>query len=148
MQSLVDFEKHVFEEWSAGVPKQIEVNLEKPLLLRDEKTQCLSLNFSIQLFSILKEVHNLKLMRKEGIPEIAVDFSEKSETYRSYTISLEKTIDYYNEIRTQRPPCELELIIGEIQEIDVLLEKGISELTWNSIGITLVEEEEFKEIPE
>lgn len=73
-------------------------------------------------------------MDKEGIPEIALEFSAKSETYRSYALSLEKTIDFYNQVITQRPTCELELILSEIKEIDVLLETGISELTWNSEG--------------
>lgn len=135
LQSLADFEKSVFDEWTEKVPHQIEVNLEKPLIIRREKDRCLVLNFNGQLFSIMKEVHNLKLMDKEGIPQVAIDFSAKSETYRSYTLSLEKTIDFYNQILTQRPPCELELILNEIKDIDVLLETGISELTWNSEGI-------------
>ena len=135
IRSLEDFEKSVFDEWTEKVPDQIVTNLKKSLIIRNEQTRCLSLNFSGQLFSILKEVHNLKLMNKEGIPEIAIEFSSKSETYRSYTLSLEKTIDFYNQILTQRPPCELELILAEIKEIDVLLETGISELTWNSEGI-------------
>lgn len=134
VQCLVEFEKRVFDEWTEKVPDQIVTNLKKSLLLRNERSQCLTLNFSGQLFAILKEVHNLKLMDKEGIPEIAIEFNSKSETYRSYTLSLEKTIDFYNQILTQRPVCELELILDEIKEIDVLLENGISELTWNSEG--------------
>lgn len=124
----------MFDEWAEKVPDQIVSNLKKSLIIRNEKTRCLTLNFSGQLFSILKEVHNLTLMDKEGIPELAIEFSSKSETYRSYTLSLEKTIDFYNQILTQRPPCELELILPEIKDIDVLLETGLSELTWNTEG--------------
>lgn len=134
IDALKSFEKAVFDEWTEKVPDQIQSNLKKYMILRNEQTGCLTMNFSGQLFSILKEVHNLKLMDKEGIPELAIEFSAKSETYRCYTLSLEKTIDYYNQILTQRPSCELELILDEIKEIDVLLETGISELTWNSEG--------------
>lgn len=122
----------MFDEWSIKVPQQVEDNLKKTLIMRDEKTGCLILNFSPQLFAILKEVHYLKLMNKKGIPDVGIEFSEKNEMYRGYTLSLEKTIDYYNQILRRSSKCELELIIPEVKEIDVLLETGISELTWNS----------------
>lgn len=136
IQCLVEFENSVFDEWTAKIPEQIEINLNKMLIIRHEHTRELTLNFHPQLNAILKEVHNLKLMDKEGIPEIAIEFSAKNETYRSYTLSLEKTIDFYNQILT-RTPCELELILSEVKEIDVLLETGVSELTWNSEGIQI-----------
>ncbi|XP_059610636.1 dynein beta chain, ciliary isoform X2 [Phlebotomus argentipes] len=135
MELLSVFEDRVFNEWREKVPEQIELNLQKSLMIRHEFTKLLSLNFSPQLFAILKEVHYLKLMGKEGIPEVGIQFSEKSETYRGYTLSLERTIDWYNEILENSTTVELELIEEEIQMIDTLLEVGISELTWNSENI-------------
>lgn len=154
MELLALFEDKVFNEWREKVPEKIELNLQKSLMTRDSSTKLLLLNFSPQLFAILKEVHYLKLMGKEGIPEIGIQFSEKSETYRSYTLSLERTIDWYNEVKFKMQTfkisnilrnhliifkilenstkVELELIEEEIQTIDTLLEVGISELTWNS----------------
>lgn len=143
IQSLNEFENSMFEEWTAKIPEQIEINLKKKLIIRNEQTRELTLNFHAQLHAILKEVHNLKLMDKKGIPEIAIEFSAKNETYRGYTLSLEKTIEFYNQILT-RTPCELELILSEVKDIDVLLETGVSELTWNSEGIQIILQSKVK----
>lgn len=132
MRLLREFEESVFNEWREKIPEQIVVNLQKSLIVRDENTRLLTLNFSPQLFAILKEVHYLKLMEKEEIPEVGTEFSSKSEVYRGYTLSLEKTIDYYNQVLNHSTKCELELIQEEVKTIDILLTTGISELTWNS----------------
>lgn len=98
MKSLGCFECSVFDAWAAKVPEQIERNLKKSLITRNADTKLLVLNFSAQLFSILKEVHYLKLMEKEGIPQVGIDFSEKNEMYRNYALNLERTIEWYNKV--------------------------------------------------
>lgn len=102
------------------------------MIIRNIVNKLLSLNFSQELFAILKEVHYLKLMGKEGLPEVGLEFSEKSEIYRTYTLNLEKTIEWYNKIRKNSSKVELELIQSEIENIDGLIETGITELNWNS----------------
>lgn len=97
MEALGVFEHTVFTEWAAKVPEQIQQNLRKSLIDR----QCggnnfLLLNFSPQLFAILREVHYLSLMEKDGIPAEGLAFAQKNDTYRNYTVNLEKTIDWYN----------------------------------------------------
>lgn len=134
MKKLGLFEETIFNTWVEKVPATIENNLKKSLILRDESTRLLILNFSPELFSILREVHYLCLMEKENIPEVALDFSEKSEIYRNYTLNLEKTIEWYNRILKTCTKCELELIQHELDQIDLLIERGINELNWNSQG--------------
>lgn len=99
MKSLGVFEITVFDAWILKVPETIEENLKKTLIVRNSQTKLLQLNFSPQLFSILKEVHYLKLMEKEGVPQVGIEFSEKSETYRNYTLNLERTIEWYNKVK-------------------------------------------------
>lgn len=132
MKLLGIFEKTVFDAWTEKVPSQIEINLKRSLIVRNVVNKLLSLNFSQELFAILKEVHYLKLMGKEGLPEVGLEFSEKSEIYRTYTLNLEKTIEWYNKIRKNSSKVELELIQSEIENIDALIETGITELNWNS----------------
>ncbi|KAM7360514.1 dynein heavy chain at 93AB isoform 2-T2 [Cochliomyia hominivorax] len=126
---------YVFGEWSEKLDEQIESNLKKSLITRDPITNLLILNFSSELFCILREVHYLKQMEVEDIPQVALDFAENSDTFRTYTLNLEKTIDWYNAIQENSSPVELKLIEAEIKLIDDLVEVGINELVWNSEDI-------------
>lgn len=134
MKKLGLFETTIFNTWVDRVPDIIENNLKKSLIQRDDATKLLILNFSPELFSILREVHYLRLMSKEGIPETALEFSEKSEVYRNHTLNLEKTIEWYNKILKTCTKVELELIQNELETIDVLVERAINDLNWNSQG--------------
>lgn len=123
-----------FEEWSVQLAAQIEEDLRKSLIARDQHSHSLILNFSSTLFSILREVHYMQQMKIDGIPEIAIEFAEKSDVFRSYTLNLEKTIDWYNSIQEGSSPVELKLIEPEIKMIDDLVEIGVDQLVWNSTG--------------
>lgn len=98
MKALGAFEESTFDEWSEKIPQQIEMNLKKSLIDRRKFDNALLLNFSPQLFAILREVHYMRLMDKEGIPELAIEFAEKNDMYREFTLNLEKTIDWYNTV--------------------------------------------------
>lgn len=98
MKQLDLFEDTVFNEWVELVPDQIVVNLKKSLLARIPDNNLLMLNFHPQLFAILREVHHMTLMEKNGIPEVGIEFAEKNEMYRSFTVNLDKTIDWYNRV--------------------------------------------------
>ncbi|XP_065078949.1 dynein beta chain, ciliary [Ochlerotatus camptorhynchus] len=136
IEKLNAFERSIFDAWAESIDETIEENLDKPLIVRKRNCAELALNFSPHLSSILREVHYLRLMEKEDIPDRGLEFSEKSDVFRSYTLNLEKTVDWYNKIRRNCTEVELELIKGEIKMIDELLERAINELTWNSEGIT------------
>lgn len=99
MRLLNIFEQEVFEEWVRSVPDQIEQNLRKTLIERNSETRTLRLNFHPQLFAILREVYHMKLLEKEGVPDVGIEFAEKNEMYRGFTVNLEKTIDWYNRVR-------------------------------------------------
>lgn len=125
---------YVFKDWSEKLDEQIEINLQKSLIVRDPETQLLILNFSAELFCILREVNYLKQMEVDDIPQVALEFADKSDIFRTYTLNLEKSIDWYNTIQENSSPVELKLIESEIQQIDELVEIGIQELVWISEG--------------
>lgn len=134
MEKLGIWKTTIFSEWAEKVPDHIENNLKNSLIARSPTNKTLILNFSPELFCILREVHYLKQMDLEGIPEVAKDFSDKSETFRTYTLNLEKTIDWYNTVQENSSPVELKLIQSEVDLIDALIETGVTELVWNSEG--------------
>lgn len=98
MKNLGLFEATVFNDWTVKVPDQIEQNLKRSLIDRRKRDNLLVLNFSPELFAILREVHYLTLMGKEGIPPEGIKFAENNDMYRSFTLNLEKTIDWYNRV--------------------------------------------------
>lgn len=98
IERLKRFEKEIFEKWAEKVPNQIEMNLKKSLLIRLEESKIIKLNFDPELSEILREVHYLRLMHKENIPQCGLAFSEEQEVYRSYILNLEKSIEWYNSV--------------------------------------------------
>lgn len=98
IERLKRFEKEIFEKWAEKVPNQIEINLKKSLLRREENSKMIHLNFDPELSAILREVHYLRLMLKENIPQTGVAFSEEQEIYRGYILNLEKSIEWYNNV--------------------------------------------------
>ncbi|XP_045482107.1 dynein beta chain, ciliary [Harmonia axyridis] len=126
----------LFDEWALAIPEQIENNMKKNLFIKDPKTKEIRLNFSPELSAILREVHYLKLMETEGIPETALDFEKGSEVMRKFTEKLGLTLRWYNQIRKTTQDVEFELIANEILKIDTLIDKGQKELIWTSEGIT------------
>ena len=47
--STSSYEDEVFQEWSRGVEEVAHINLKKPLLIKDEQTNSISLNFDPQV---------------------------------------------------------------------------------------------------
>lgn len=132
MQKLQEFKENLFNDWSQSISEQIETNLKQCLLKRNLKNKELYLNFNSQLSSILREVHYLKFMEHENIPEPALKISECNEIFRKYTANLNCTIEWYNKIRRTSKDVEFKLIEKEIEEIDKLVYIGQNELNWNS----------------
>lgn len=99
MDKLRKFEKDIFQKWSDNAPQTIESNLMKSLLARVENSKLITLNFNPALSAILREVHYLRLMHKSDIPKCAIAFSEEQETYRGYILNLEKSVEWYNNVR-------------------------------------------------
>lgn len=98
MKSLGLFEEETFKEWQVMVPQQIEDNLKNSLIKRTKENNLLVLNFHLELYAILREVHHMTLMEKEGIPKEGLEFAERNDLFRKFTLNLEKTIDWYNRV--------------------------------------------------
>lgn len=73
MKLFDDFEEKIFGSWSENITAIIHENMQKPLLLRNEKG-FLELNFDSALEAALKEVKLMKSIERTGIPELALDF--------------------------------------------------------------------------
>lgn len=98
MRLLGELENDTFDEWADKVPQQIETNLKKSLIAQ-APDKSLFLNFDKQLFALLREVYHLKVMGKENIPDEGLRYADNNDMYRNFTLNLEKTINWYNDVK-------------------------------------------------
>jgi len=110
--------------------------LERPLLVRDTNSELLNVNFDPQLVALLREVKYLEMQQEANrvIPEKAAAVFEQNETYRKYLQNLDVTVHLYNSVRETILDVEYPLIEGQLNDIDVQLERAISEMNWTSDG--------------
>ena len=134
------FEDKTYLEWTEGVDAIAKTNLERPLLVRDDNTELLSVNFNPQLVALLREVKYLEMQKDANrvIPEKAAAVFAQNETYRKYLQNLDVTVHLYNRVRETVLDVEYPLIEGQLQSIDNQIERAISELNWTSDGIILI----------
>ena len=74
---LDKLEIEIFDQWKARVPNEINENMQK-FLLKSIDDGLLELNFDQALVTALKEVKMLRAMKKENIPDVAVELFENS----------------------------------------------------------------------
>lgn len=131
IQLFNEEQTRVFNEWALQVPEQCRLNLDKPLLVRDEK-MILSLNFDKQLVAILREVKYMNALEIENIPEEALTLFDRMEELTRNISNLNRTIEWYNWLRTKTEPIELKIILDQMEVIDGIIDEVVDTLTWNS----------------
>lgn len=104
MRLLGELEDKLFTKWASKVPHQIEINLKKSLI-GQASDKSLFLNFDKELFALLREVYHLKVMDRENIPDEGLKFAENNDMYLSFTLNLEKTINWYNDVIEYSSHC-------------------------------------------
>ena len=133
---MCSFEDKTYTEWTEGVDVIAKTNLERPLLVRDSHTELLTVNFNPQLVALLREVKYLEMQKEANrvIPEKAAAVFEQNETYRKYLQNLDVTVHLYNSVRETILDVEYPLVEGQLNDMDVQLNRAISELNWTSEG--------------
>lgn len=74
---LDELDFKIFKQWTEQVPDEVNHNMKKFLIKRLEDG-FLELNFDFALVEALKEVKNLQSMKREGIPDVAIELFENS----------------------------------------------------------------------
>ncbi|RDD42081.1 Dynein beta chain, ciliary [Trichoplax sp. H2] len=135
IELLQKYEGKKFEAWSEVVGDEAKYNLERSLIVRNEATNLIAVNFDPQLVAVLREVKYLEMRDKETIPGSAAEIYSKNETFRQYLGSLDLIVMWYNKVRETVLEVEFPLIEDRLKEIDEQLLKAETELNWNSEGI-------------
>ncbi|CAB3248907.1 unnamed protein product [Arctia plantaginis] len=118
-----------FRVWCPTVPQICKLQLAKNLLYREPPF--VRNNFSPELQTLLREIRYMKYLDKQGIPPEGLELYDRNEKLQHDLNLLNRAIAWYNAIREGSHETEVALIEKEISAIDVLLGRGVEELTWN-----------------
>ncbi|XP_062234716.1 dynein axonemal heavy chain 9-like [Platichthys flesus] len=136
MQLLDKYSTSLYETWTETVSESSQFNLNLPLISRDPATKLISVNFSPQLVSLLREVKYLEASKTVAIPETAMQIYTTRGQLLQYVANLEITIGAYNKVMRSVLEVEHPLIMGQLRDIDAKLQKAEKSLNWNSKGIS------------
>ncbi|XP_073974323.1 dynein beta chain, ciliary-like isoform X3 [Rhodnius prolixus] len=128
---LVEFERELVNKWVKQVPADIEINLAKSLLSRNQ-SNLLVVNFDRKLIAALREVRYMKMLEVEGIPKEAMDLFERNEELHLWNATLKKTAEWYNKMRQRSRPQEFDIVSDEVEIIDLHIKEIIENNDWNS----------------
>uniref|UniRef100_A0A3P9AKI4 Dynein axonemal heavy chain 17 n=1 Tax=Esox lucius TaxID=8010 RepID=A0A3P9AKI4_ESOLU len=125
----------LYDVWTETVAEKSQYNLNLPLISRDPSTRLISVNFSPQLVSVLREVRYLEARQTESIPETAVQvYSRRGQLWQHVT-NLELTARRYNKVVSSVLEVEEPLVWGQLRDIDTCLKQAEEEINWDSQGI-------------
>ncbi|KAM9837728.1 LOW QUALITY PROTEIN: dynein axonemal heavy chain 9 [Aulostomus maculatus] len=135
MQLLDRYSTSLYEMWTGTVGESSQHNLSLPLISRDPSSQLLSVNFSPQLASVLREVKYLEARQMEAIPETAMQIYTTRWQLWQYVANLELTVGRYNKVVQCVLEVERPLVQGQLRDIDAQLKQAEESLNWNSQGV-------------
>nr|XP_030717250.1 dynein heavy chain 9, axonemal isoform X1 [Globicephala melas] len=136
MLSLLEkYETRLYEDWCQTVSEKSQYNLSRPLLKRDPETKQITVNFSPQLISVLKEMSYLQSQQMTHIPETAAAMFSSREFYRQLVAKLELMANWYNKVMKTLLKVEFPLVQEELQNIDLCLRAAEETLSWKTEGI-------------
>ncbi|KAI7797195.1 putative dynein heavy chain 9, partial [Triplophysa rosa] len=135
VQLLKRYSSKLCDVWTQSVTEKSQYDLQKPLISRDSSTRLVSVNFSPQLVSLLREVKYLEARQAEVIPDTAADIYSNRELLWQYVANLELTANWYNKIMGTVLEVELPLIQDQLRDIDAKLKEAEESLCWTSQGI-------------
>ncbi|XP_016382633.1 dynein axonemal heavy chain 9 [Sinocyclocheilus rhinocerous] len=135
MQLLKGYSSKLYDIWTSSVAEKSQFNLQKPLISREQRTRLISVNFSPQLVSVLREVKYLEARQAEVIPDMAADIYSNRELLWQYVANLELTTNWYNKVMSSMLEVEMPLIQSQLTDIDAKLKEAEENLCWTSQGI-------------
>uniref|UniRef100_A0A7N6BNC5 AAA+ ATPase domain-containing protein n=1 Tax=Anabas testudineus TaxID=64144 RepID=A0A7N6BNC5_ANATE len=131
MLSLLDqYEKDIYSDWCNSMEQACLINLNQSLILRDNSSGLISVNFNSKLTEVLKDVKYIHTIRQINIPAAAVTVFEKRDMFTKYVSNLQLLVQQYNQMKQTVLEVELPLIRAELESIDLQLTRAETDLTW------------------
>jgi dynein heavy chain len=135
VSSLNEFEKINYDEWANTISAISDEKLNMPLLRRDTATGMLFVNFDAALTCLLREVRYFLLLGIQ-VPDVAMVVFRNGEQYHEHVANMEIISNIYNRILDTLMDVERPLVADKLERIDVVVQRGLTELCWKSQGIS------------
>uniref|UniRef100_A0A8C2C4N6 AAA+ ATPase domain-containing protein n=1 Tax=Cyprinus carpio TaxID=7962 RepID=A0A8C2C4N6_CYPCA len=132
---ITRYASKLYDIWTSSVAEKSQFNLQKPLISREQRTRLISVNFSPQLVSVLREVKYLEAREAEVIPDMAADVYSNRELLWQYVANLELATSWYNKVMSTVLEVEMPLIQSQLTDIDAKFKEAEENLCWTSQGI-------------
>uniref|UniRef100_A0A8C9SNB8 Dynein axonemal heavy chain 17 n=1 Tax=Scleropages formosus TaxID=113540 RepID=A0A8C9SNB8_SCLFO len=133
--SLNSYTSKLYQVWAETVGEKSQYNLTQPIISRDPTTRLITVNFSPQLVSMLREVKYLQARQVEAIPDSVADIYAKKKVLQQYVANLELTANWYNKVMQTVLEVEFPLVQRQLQDIDACLKEAEISVNWKSEGI-------------
>uniref|UniRef100_A0A8C9W079 Dynein axonemal heavy chain 17 n=1 Tax=Scleropages formosus TaxID=113540 RepID=A0A8C9W079_SCLFO len=134
--SLNSYTSKLYQVWAETVGEKSQYNLTQPIISRDPTTRLITVNFSPQLVSMLREVKYLQARQVEAIPDSVADIYAKKKVLQQYVANLELTANWYNKVMQTVLEVEFPLVQRQLQDIDACLKEAEISVNWKSEGTT------------
>ena len=128
---IKQYKIEVYAGWTSRVDDDCQMNLSQPLIVRNQETNLIAVNFDKRLQAVLREVKYLKFMSEDEIPASAASLFERHDVLRLWVSSLDQMVNWYNKIRTTVLAVEFPLFEKQLAVIDEQLKSGENELNWS-----------------
>ncbi|NXN96056.1 DYH9 protein, partial [Rhinopomastus cyanomelas] len=129
------YQEKLYVDWSQTVSEKSQYNLSQPLIRRDPQTKLITVNFSPQLVSMLREVRYLSRGQMVAIPPMAAEIYSSKERYLHMVANLELMANRYNKVLRTVLEVEYPLIQGQLWDIDLKLKEAEDTMNWKMEGV-------------
>lgn len=143
--SLQEYENQKIEEWGRDVEASSQAKLKLPLLIRDLDKSLLNVNFDPALVKLLREVKYFLLLGLT-VPDSALEVYKQVEIFRRWTGNLDLIVNMNNDVLLQLLPVEKPLVRPYLDKFDRVINAGLSQMNWNSVGINEFIEESMEQV--
>ncbi|CAB1446422.1 unnamed protein product, partial [Pleuronectes platessa] len=134
MLRLLDhYEEDVYSDWCDGLEQTCLMNLNQPLLSRNDSSGLVSVNFNPKLTEVLRDVKYIQSLSKIQIPAAATTVFDKRDMLTKYVSSLQLLVQWYNQLKQTVLEVELPLIRAELESVDLQLTRAEIDLTWQDL---------------
>ncbi|XP_069776189.1 dynein axonemal heavy chain 2 isoform X3 [Narcine bancroftii] len=131
-QSLDEFVRKVFTEWTVNVDRDSIKRLERPLMIRNnDDNGRLSVNFDMYLLELFDEIHYWERLLFE-IPHYVMEIYQRREELRKLRESVLLVVRDYNSILDELTKEQRNLFKDRIKFLDKKISPGLSKLQWAS----------------
>ncbi|XP_078057018.1 dynein axonemal heavy chain 2 [Mustelus asterias] len=131
-QSLDEFVRKIFTDWTVNIDRECIKRLERPLMIRNlEDRGKLSVNFDMYLLELFNEIHYWERLAFE-IPHYVMEVYQRREDLRMLREIVFLVVCDYNRILDELTKEQRNLFRDRIKFLDKKIAPGLSKLQWSA----------------